>query len=307
MSYDTKMDTITVNGITYDIETETSHSGMGEKLTLARDGEEVFEGIEGYLGYDDDASMHNPREWSNVGTMAVHYSGYDLGDEDIEKIDFEVQCPACEGECEDPNDNWVVGIHHAAEHLAVGSQEDCEEYLETLPEVESGRYYIEPMGCARCESEGYVQVNPVDYFKRERKARVVLPVCVYEHSGMTMYVGAKGDYPFDSAGWDTSFVGFIFDTPEGVEQCIGKNVSDEAIESALISEVKVYASYLEGDITYWSVSDDESEFYDGCGGFVGDHEECKAQCYAGLESAIIARLAENKEREEMAARDINTI
>ena len=48
--------------------------------------------------------------------------------------------------------------------------------------------------------------------------------------------------PWDTDRWDTSFVGFIFDTPEGVKQCIGDDATDEQIEQALRAEVKVYAS-----------------------------------------------------------------
>ena len=56
-------------------------------------------------------------------------------------------------------------------------------------------------------------------------------------------------HPFDTDRWDTSFVGFIYDTPEGVKQCLGDNATDEEIEAALRSEVAVYASYLEGDVS----------------------------------------------------------
>ena len=59
-----------------------------------------------------------------------------------------------------------------------------------------------------------------------------------------------------------SSVGVIFDTPEGVQQCIGDDATLEQIEAALRSEVEVYSSYLEGDITYYNVQDEETDFHE---------------------------------------------
>lgn len=251
MPYNTNMDTITVNDVEYDVERRTNADG-DTVLTIERDGEPAFEGIVGYIGYDQFAEHEDPREWSNVGTMAVSYRSYKLGDEDIEKIDFEV----IRGEDEDGYDNWVT-------------------------------------------------LNPVDYFKQERGARVVIGLTVYEHSGITMRAG-NVTLPWDTDRWDTSFVGFIYDTPEKVKECMGDNVTDEQIEEALRSEVSVYASWLEGDVTCWSVEDSETDYHESCGGYIGDHKECESEAFSHLEDAIIARLDEIKERAEMAARDIIT-
>ena len=109
----------------------------------------------------------------------------------------------------------------------------------------------------------------------------------------------------DDAGWDTSFVGFIYDTPEKLGET-SDNWTDEQIEKALRSEVEVYASYLEGDLTYYNVQDEETGFMEGCGGYVGDSDTCQDECFAAMEQAIIKRLAEQQERADMAARDIIT-
>ena len=242
MSIDTSRDTITVNDVTYDVERESTD--LGYNLTI-----EEFPGLEGYVGMEEhDMDLHNPREWSNVGTMAVSYGRYNLGDEDISKIDFD-------------------------------------EYDE--------------------DKDEYITLNPVDYFKKERGARVVVGLTVYEHSGITMYAGDVTT-PFDTDRWDTSFVGFIFDTPEGVKECIGDNATDEQIEAALKQEVKNYASYLEGDISWYRVDDEETNYGDSCGGYVGDPDHCETECFESMEAAIVKRLAENEERAEWAARDTIT-
>jgi hypothetical protein len=266
MSYDTKKDTITVNDVTYDVERGDRNGAT--ILTI-----EEFPGLEGILGYEEDAEFSNPRDWSNVGTMAVHYQRYNLGDEDIRQINFQTNCGNCQGE-----------------GTTAGNPDDGED---------------DEIDCTVCDGMGTVNLDPVLYFKQEHGSRVVLPLSVYEHSGITMFVGHQ-DYTFDPGGWDTSYVGFIYDTPENVKQCIGDNATDEQIEEALRGEVKVYASYLEGDVTCWVVEDDESNFFDGCGGYVGDSDTCESECFAQMEQAIIKRLAENKERADMAARDIIT-
>lgn len=293
-------DTLTVNGVEYEVdETQTNEGTSIFKI-------EQFEGLEARVGYEqDDASAFNPREWDNVGTMSVHYDRYNLGDEDIADINWDVTCPKCEGNGE--SDHWIVGIHATAERLVIGSEEECQEWLDNQPDVESGRYYIEPLACDKCKGEGEVRLDPLSYFRQERGARVVLPLCVYEHSGITMYVGKKGDYPFDSQGWDTSFVGFIFDTPEAVKTCIGDDATDEQITAALEAEVKTYADYLEGDVTWWSVDDTESGFGEGCGGYVGDHKHTKQECFESLESAVLKRLTEDSERAYWKERGVMTV
>jgi hypothetical protein len=267
MSYDTGRDTITVNDITYDVEREATD--LGYNLTI-----EEFPGLEGYVGMEEhDMDMHNPREWSNVGTMAVSYGRYKLGDEDISKIDFDATCDKCDGEGEYPCDDSPAG---------------------------DGR-----CTCEKCEGQGVITLDPASYFKKEHGARVVIGLTVYEHSGITMYAG-NVTVPFDTDRWDTSFVGFIYDTPEKVKECIGDDATDEQIEAAMRQEVKNYASYLEGDISWYRVDDEETNYGDSCGGYVGDTDHCEDECFSSMEAAIVKRLAENKERQHWAARDTIT-
>lgn len=275
MSIDIKRDEITVNGITYDV-SEASVSDYGTThYIIEHDGENVFPGLSGHLGYETDGGEEfNPREHDNLGVMAIHYPRYNLGDEDISRIDFDAECPDC-----------IDGNGYAVNEN--GSETDDE--------------------CPKCEGTGAVTLNPVDFFKRERGARVVLPLIVYEHSGITMRVGRVGDIIGDAQGWDTSFVGFIFDDPKVVKSCFGDNATDEQITYALEQEVKTYAAYLEGNITWYSVDDDETDFQDGCCGFVGDFDYCYKSLLESLETAIEKRLAEQDERAHWAARDVETV
>lgn len=303
MSFNTKTGTITVGDTTYDVETHSTD--RGQRYTLQLDGEDVFEGLEGLCENEEYIEEHdNPRQDSNVGTMAVNYRGYNLGDEDISQIEFEIKCDKCDGSGE--SEHWIVGFHRTATPLATGSYEECQAWLDSRLDVLTGSYYIEPIGCSKCKGDGVVPVNPVEYFKQERGARVVVGLTVYEHSGITMRAG-NVTLPWDSDRWDTSFVGFIFDTPEQLKDTMGDDVTDEQIEAALRGEVESYASYLEGDVTWYKVEDDETDFHESCGGFVGCHDECESECYGVMEIALIKRIAEEAERAYWLDREVLTV
>jgi hypothetical protein len=264
------MDDITVRGVTYEVQhTSDRH---GEDIWTI----EAMPGIEARMGFEEDTSFADPRDHDNVGTIAVSYRNYILGDEDISRIDFEVECEACGG----------TGETYGPENM-------------------EGRFTIKTPDCPTCQGIGYVTLDPVTYFQKDRGARVVLPLTVYEHGGITMSAGHVR-FPLDPQGWDTSFVGFVFDTPEMVKACIGDDATDDQIEAALRGEIEEYASYLEGDVTWWSVQDDETAFHESCGGYVGSHDYCQSECRSALESAVEARLAEVAERAEMAARGMVT-
>ena len=57
----------------------------------------------------------------------------------------------------------------------------------------------------------------------------------------------------------------------------------------------------------WMVQDDETNYVESMGGYVGDHKQCEAECFAALEYGIELRLKEKKERAEWAARDTRTV
>lgn len=79
---------------------------------------------------------------------------------------------------------------------------------------------------------------------------VVLPLYLYEHSGMTMSTSNSG-YPFTDP-WDSGQVGWIVATPEAIRKNYDvKRVTKEVrekVEAALRSEVKVYDMWLQGNV-----------------------------------------------------------
>jgi hypothetical protein len=124
------------------------------------------------------------------------------------------------------------------------------------------------------------------YLTLMRKAVMVLPLSLYDHSGITMYVGGKHDYPFDSAGWDTTFVGFAYTTHERVTELCGeeeKYHSEEWIEEQVRAEIKQYDSYLRGEC-YGFIVADGTEDEESCWGFLGDIDYCKQEANAVAEA-----------------------
>lgn len=287
---DAKRNTITIDGETFDVAERdgSTYNGWATTLTVEQDGEEVYEGIEASIWSDDDHHPDmNPRSWCNVGTMTCDHPRYDLGDDDApDPRECYVECEPCEGTgYRFPNDN---------------DNRDS---------------------CPVCEGAGEIERDMADVLREDHGATVILPLYLYDHGGITMRSGApilskveredmmrSGRFIGDDAGWDTSTVGFIFDTPEGVKQCIGENATRDDIIKALEGEVEVYASYLEGDVTGYTVEDEETGYADSCGGFVGGYgDHTREEAYGSIAHAIIARRREDIERADMAARDIITV
>lgn len=121
------------------------------------------------------------------------------------------------------------------------------------------------------------EYEPKDYYKlKKRKDVVILPLYLYDHSGITMNTTGF------SCGWDSGQVGFIYVTHETIRKEFGvKRVTQELREKVkgyLQGEVDVYDQYITGDVYYFSIYQKErcnlgcehEEFEDSCGGFFGD-------------------------------------
>jgi hypothetical protein len=285
-SYDTKAKTVTVNGVTYDVDSESSRDGMTDLLTI-----EEFPGLEARIGYED-----HIEEWMNprhdvdgiLGVMMTSHRNYNLGgcDHDIElgrDEDLTVPCDHCERTGYVPWEEYDGGP--------------------AMPDTDG------EMSCRECEGEGERRVGPVEWAQTVHKARVVLPLYLYDHGGISMRAGTFGSapgYPYNCE-WDAGMVGIVFDTAETRAECGWEERSDEEIEADLRSEINVYDEYLQGNIRWYRVEDDETGYDDGCGGMLGDDGYVDDETYASLTRAVVDRLAELAERGEWASRDVVTL
>ena len=105
---------------------------------------------------------------------------------------------------------------------------------------------------------------------KKRNAAVVLPLYVYEHSGLTMSCDNR-EYPYNDR-WDACQVGFIFIDKEKVRREYSvKRISKKLLEriaAYLGGEVMTYDQWLRGDVYGYQIVED-GEVTDSCWGFYG--------------------------------------
>jgi hypothetical protein len=110
------------------------------------------------------------------------------------------------------------------------------------------------------EYEGWDDLK--QHLIKERNAVIVLPLGLYDHSGITMYVSDTHNR------WDGGQVGFIYCTQEDIDrEWSGDNVQ---AEKYLRGEVETYDQYLRGDVYGYSTTDPlNGNVIDTCWGFYG--------------------------------------
>lgn len=237
-------------------------------------------GVKVEIHYEEDASYANPRDNDGIlGAMIGDHPRYSLfdGEHDIHAprgLDLEAEC-VCEGENED---------------------------------------------CERCEGTGYYDRSLAEYFRQEYGARVVMPLFLLDHSGLSIRTGSNlmnetderaatrsvNRFIGDGAGWDTSMVGFVFDSNETREACGCEDWDAERIEQSIDNEIREFSSYLEGDV-YWIGSvDADGDQIESVGGFIG-YEYAEEEAKGMLASAVEHATRENTERQFWLEREVVTI
>lgn len=123
----------------------------------------------------------------------------------------------------------------------------------------------------------HVGAQDVDLIPEEHVARIlekyfiILPLYLFDHSGITMSTSSARFRACDSAGWDWGHVGFIYCAKE---RAIAECTTVEKATACMVGEVKTYAQYLEGDIWHFVMEyldpiTGDWEHTDSCGGFFG--------------------------------------
>ena len=114
----------------------------------------------------------------------------------------------------------------------------------------------------------------IEYLKVKYDARVVLPVGMLDHSGVSYYIGG-GAARSDPGGWDSGTCGFILDTPKGREEC---GTPDYLIEEALTGEIQEYSAWAQGDCRGFVIEDQNGDEVESCWGFIGS-DYCKEDVF----------------------------
>lgn len=114
-------------------------------------------------------------------------------------------------------------------------------------------------------------------FIKEEKPPVVLPLYLYDHSGISIstssFIGRA-----HHAEWDSGQVGYIYVTREALlSEHKGKKIITPAMkayaEKVLIGEVNDYDQFLRGEIYGYEVIDKDGEAVDSCYGYYGDYSQ----------------------------------
>lgn len=105
-----------------------------------------------------------------------------------------------------------------------------------------------------------------------RNAAVVLPLSLYDHSAVKLYVGnhlLPGETPAPGGGgWDTTYMGYVYVTREKVIEEYG-DLSPESLKKAAEvagNEIETYSDFLNGWVYSWVVTDAAGNTIDSCGG-----------------------------------------
>ena len=152
--------------------------------------------------------------------------------------------------------------------------------------------YCDPLGSMICfhrryslgDKHNFEDPDEAREFLKDKGIAIVLPLYLYDHSGITMSVN-----PF-SCPWDSGQVGWIYITKEEIRQeyhC--KRISKKMIEQVkgyLINDVITYDQYLTGDVYGFRITDTETdEEIESCWGIYGE-EYCMSEAESVVNNII---------------------
>jgi hypothetical protein len=120
----------------------------------------------------------------------------------------------------------------------------------TLGDVDDGERFEDPVAFReRASQEGWIY----------------LPLYLYDHSGLTLRTVAF------SCPWDSSQVGYIYTTPERLQEWQLTTAPVEKVKDYLRGEVEEFSAYLEGNVWGWEIVDlATDDVVESCYGFFGN-------------------------------------
>jgi hypothetical protein len=114
-----------------------------------------------------------------------------------------------------------------------------------------------------------------NYLKKELKAVIILPLYLYDHSGISISVGSFIGRA-QHAEWDSGQVGFVYIIKDKLK---AEKLTKKRAEEVLRAEVKTYDQYLRGEVYRYSI-EKAGQTFDGCGGYYDENDaisEAKSQ------------------------------
>jgi len=126
---------------------------------------------------------------------------------------------------------------------------------------------------------------------KEHDPAVILPLYLYDHSGLRMKVGSfTGLLPQGHAEFDSGMVGFIFVSKEKArEEYSWKRINKarkKKLSEYLTNEVSIYDQDLSGDVWYYVITkEDDPDVHESVGGLYG-HEYAEEEARAIVDGMI---------------------
>lgn len=110
----------------------------------------------------------------------------------------------------------------------------------------------------------------------------VLPLYLYDHSGISISTGDFGDR------WDSGQVGWAYVTEESAEEmgCVGADWSREKLEEGIRGEVAIYDEFLRGNCYGYKIVSPEGDEIDSCWGFVGSLDDVRVEARGAADNEL---------------------
>ena len=220
----------------------------------------------------------NPRtDYDNLGKMVCWHSRYYLGDQHSfnEPVDFLKQLVSETLTADEVIDFVKDG---GCDSVKLEYNSNADTY--TLKDIDaySGDWFYgytfdgDELGDSDLAKDAILEVLPIDDLKElADKHNVILPLYLYDHSGITISCGHS--YPYNDR-WDAGQVGWIYASHDNIRQEYGalNSATIEKARQTLISETNTYDSYIRGECYGYTI-DKNGKALDSCWGFIGDFKD----------------------------------
>lgn len=268
-----------------------------------------------------DPDPESPRTWDNVATFVCKYERYQLGDrQDIDRVIEELFYEHVTSKA--IIDYFVKGKR--AELVEGEEGDQCDHYYKykgTWYDGSTHDYFIN--ADSEDDDEDSIACQMAETFGDGDKLAliemsgdiVMLPISVYEHSGITMWLGSKSNH-FDS-DWDCSNVGFAYIEKSTAEkegmldpgEKYDHNWKKWAYEM-MDSEMETYRQYLEGEVYGYMTEDEDgieggNNWFVGCWGYFG-RDEIDSVIIPEAKSEIDGYLKEKEETRKSNIANLST-
>lgn len=247
-----------------------------------------------------DEYAEDPRERGNSATFVCEHRNYSLGDEhDIDSAVNELFDKYATPE--------AIIAYFVKERGAKIIDDEGKKYEYTIKHSWGySTYHIDaeqPEDCIAAEmSEDFSTMEKLELAAASGKF-VWQPISIYDHSGLSIWLGGTAGHV--DARWDCSTVGFAY-----VEECTAEKnrIPDDKYKTwqewanhIMEAEMKVYDNYVSGECYGWTAYDEDENYVDSCGGYLGcdNIEEMFKDARGEIDAEIEHR--EKKYREHISA------